>query len=190
MVGLTPKMSGVMSEVKSFPKSSWVRRGRGQGIGISVQKILSPLAIRQGFRTATILTHWGEIVGSQYAPLTVPLKVTYIPRGEKEDGAPIFEATLHVMVKNTSTALTLKYVEPQILERLNSHFGYSAIQKMKLHHGISLESQDSPKQRRSGSRPPKNRIETPFPKTCLEDIQEESLKNALSALGDGVWGER
>lgn len=184
MVGLIPKMSGVMSEVKSFPKSSWVRRGRGQGIGISVQKILAPLAIRQGFRTATILTHWADIVGSQYAPLTTPLKVTYIPRGEKEDGAPIFEATLHVMVKNTSTALTLKYVEPQILERLNSHFGYSAIQKMKLHHGVPSESQVLPKPRNPAP------VASIFPKTCLEDIQEESLKNALSALGDGIWGEK
>ena len=75
----------------------------------------------RGFYQGSILTDWVDIVGAELATKSCPEKIS-------RDGV----LTLRV---DGSIALEIQHREPQILERIATHFGYRAVTRIKIRQG-------------------------------------------------------
>jgi len=104
-------------------------------IGQSVPEVAGKVLGKRGLAFGALITDWPSIVGHQLSLRTAPDKLSF-PRGKRE------EATLHIRAMG-AIALELQHLEPQIIERINSFFGYRAVAKIKLIHA-ALPSTPSP----------------------------------------------
>ncbi|MBP2303159.1 DUF721 domain-containing protein [Azospirillum picis] len=104
-------------------------------IGQSVPEVAGKVLGKRGLAFGALITDWPSIVGHQLSLRTAPDKLSF-PRGKRE------EATLHIRAMG-AIALELQHLEPQIIERINSFFGYRAVAKIKLVHA-ALPSAPSP----------------------------------------------
>ena len=75
----------------------------------------------RGFYQASILTNWSEIVGEQMASRSCPEKISKA-------------GVLTVRVEG-SFALEFQHIEPQLLERIATHFGHKAVHRISLMQG-------------------------------------------------------
>ncbi len=96
-------------------------------LGQSINRITNPAMRRRGFAEAAIVTRWQEIVGRPLSDHSRPFRVVF-PRGQRLDG------TLHLTVTG-AFAPEVQHLAPQIVERINSYFGYGAVKRLELHHG-------------------------------------------------------
>jgi hypothetical protein len=96
-------------------------------LGQSIDRITSPALRRRGFAEAAIVTRWDEIVGRPLCDHSRPFRVVF-PRGERRGG------TLHLTVSG-AFAPEVEHLSPQIVERINTYFGYRAVDRLTLHHG-------------------------------------------------------
>src|SRR5919106_1345380 len=100
-----------------------MRRGGGlRRLPDLLGKVLDPASRRRGLAEAGVLTDWPRIVGEVLARRCQPVKLT----GSRGHGG-----ILHVHVAG-SAALELQHSEPQLLERINSYFGYPAVARLRL----------------------------------------------------------
>ncbi|MEP5759035.1 MAG: DciA family protein [Litoreibacter sp.] len=77
----------------------------------------------RGFAVMRLLTHWKEIVGEDLSTMAHPVNVSY-----SRDG---FGATLTVLCKG-ATAPIVQTMLPQIKDRVNACYGYSAISRVRI----------------------------------------------------------
>ncbi|HAX90766.1 MAG TPA: hypothetical protein DCY07_00960 [Rhodospirillaceae bacterium] len=140
---------------------------------------------------ATLLNHWGEIVGQEYAGVTTPVKITF-PQGKKtEEKWAQGHRTGGVLTISLPQGLAMEFsfLSDTMIARINSYFGYAAIGKIALqpHYG---EDKDP----RLSAPPPSN--EEPAPSLSpqqIEELQEQmdglennELKEALLHLGQSI----
>ena len=82
---------------------------------------------RFGFVQSSVVTRWPEIVGKTHARVCSPESIRF-PPGEKSDGI------LQLVVLPAHAPL-IQHVIPEIIERVNRFFGYSAVTKVKMRQG-------------------------------------------------------
>ncbi|MFN5782611.1 MAG: DUF721 domain-containing protein [Novosphingobium sp.] len=82
---------------------------------------------RFGFIQSSVVTRWPEIVGPAHARVCAPESIRF-PPGEKSDGI------LQLVVVPAHAPL-ISHVIPEIIERVNRFFGYSAVARVKLRQG-------------------------------------------------------
>lgn len=104
------------------------RRGMGT-LGQRLGKVAGNALRRRGFAEATIITDWATIVGKALADNSQPSRIVF-PRGTRAGG------TLHLRVSG-AFAPEVQHLAPQIIERINGHFGYGAVARIELHHGFT-----------------------------------------------------
>ena len=80
----------------------------------------------------TIHAKWSEIVGGFFVQNSEPLKINYILKSTNEDGDKIYDRYLHVNV-SPAVALEFQHFQDKIIEKINSYFGYKAINGIKIH---------------------------------------------------------
>jgi hypothetical protein len=126
---------------------------------------------RRGFGEGAIVTDWPAVVGAHIAALSAPERLSF-PPGERRGGV------LRVRVAGP-LAVELQHLEPLILERINSHFGYQAVARLKIVQGPVAQ-------------PRRPALPQPRPLTggeetqlaaCLAGVGDEALRQALESLG-------
>jgi hypothetical protein len=100
-------------------------------IGQTVPDVAGKVLGKRGLAFGALITDWPSIIGHQLSLRTAPDKLSF-PRGKRED------ATLHIRAMG-AIALELQHLEPQIIERINSFFGYRAVARIKLVHAAPLQ---------------------------------------------------
>ena len=144
-----------------------------------VSKITTPLYRKRGFAEVRILSDWPTIVGERFAAFTLPEKLV-LPRGSKGVGKR--DGLLHVRVEGP-LATELQHLEPQIVERINGYFGYSAVARLKLVHGpIPPVSQPAAGQSQLQANPRTKRAM----EEMTSGIADTGLRAALTDLGCAV----
>jgi hypothetical protein len=125
------------------PGSSFAGRAGASLLGVKavgsfVPQLTRKAFARYGFSTATLITEWDAIAGSDIGSCTVPERLTW-PRGiearEIADGERRPAATLVLRV-DSARCLDVQYCARQIIERINAYFGYRAVSKLRLIQGI------------------------------------------------------
>ena len=85
-------------------------------------KILRPTLKKRGLAQFTLIENWSLIVGEHLATYSHPVRLT---RGGAEGG------TLTVAVEG-AMAVEIQHLSPQIIDRINAHYGYDAIGKLHI----------------------------------------------------------
>ena len=130
-----------MVEFKAVPtitsSNSNVRAtgSRVRAVGAFVPGLTRKSFEKYGFSTATLLTEWSIIAGPELAAFTLPERLKW-PRNVEayeeieasEKGRP--GATLVLRVDGPR-AIDVQYEAPQIIERINAHFGYRAVAEIR-----------------------------------------------------------
>lgn len=100
-----------------------------RSLGEVVGKAAKPLFRKRGFAESSILLEWPQIVGELLANHCIPLKIVF-PRNENTHG------TLTVTC-SPAFAPELQQLTPILLEKLATHMGYKAIDRIQIeqqHH--------------------------------------------------------
>lgn len=160
---------------KNRPRKSAKRyeRPRGKGakaIGDLMPEIGRTAFRRFGFVQSSVVTRWPEIVGPAHARVCSPEAIRF-PPGEKSEGI------LQLVVAPAHAPL-IEQVLPEIIERVNRFFGYSAVARAKIRQGAvkppSVESRPKP--------PPSLK---PIPMELgdsLRDVGDPELRTVLESL--------
>jgi hypothetical protein len=137
-----------------------------------LKKLVSPAFRRQGFSESDIITRWSTIVGPMLAEHSLPERMRF-----RTDGG-----TLQIIV-NGAFALEMQHLQPVIIERINSYFGYNAV--------IRLSFRQVP----FSALPSRRRVPEPSAQALAEAGREiapgtpPALADALARLGGHVLGE-
>jgi hypothetical protein len=144
-------------------------------LGETVSAVAGPMLGRRGFAGSRVAAEWASIVGEPLAARSLPERVT---RAAGDQGG----GTLHVRIASGALAVELQHLEPVIVERINTYFGYQAVARLKLLHGPIPE-------RRVERAPP--RILAPADEEAVAGlvagIEDPTLRQALRDLGKRLF---
>ena len=156
-----------------------IKRFEIRTIGASVAKLTKPIFGKRGFGQGSIVTEWPNIAGKALAIHTAPDKISYRPN-ERSEGV------LHLRIDSSALALELQHLEPQLIERINTHFGYRAVASIRIIQGpIKREIKPEKKPRNELSRFDKDKLDK-----RLEIVSDPEVKAALLALGSEIIREQ
>ncbi|QFT78349.1 hypothetical protein FIU90_12435 [Erythrobacter sp. THAF29] len=169
---------------KKSPKPYQRPRGGGaRAIGDLMPEVGRTAFRRFGFVQSSVVTRWPEIVGPHHARVCSPEAIRF-PPGEKSEGI------LQLVVAPAHAPL-IQQVIPEIIERVNRFFGYSAVARAKIRQG----QVKPPRVEEPAKAPPSLK---PIPMELgdsLRDIGDPELRQVLESLArsfedkDGDTGE-
>ncbi len=151
------------------------RRGLRR-LGRVIGGISGPALRKRGFVHTGIVRRWAAIVGEELARASTPRRISY-PARRAEPGV------LHVRVES-ARATEFQHMTPLVIERINSYFGYRAIDAVRLTQRETVSAPDSPAAR---SAPPED--DGPDGERWdgigarLARTRDPGLRDALAALG-------
>jgi hypothetical protein len=112
------------------------RGGEARAVSDLMPEIGRAAFRRFGFVQSSIVSRWDEIVGPRYADVSAPESIRF-PAGQKSGGA------LELVVEGAHAAM-MQHVAPEIIERVNRFFGYSAVARVRIRQGSVARQPDRP----------------------------------------------
>jgi hypothetical protein len=161
--------------------SSPAKRGP-KAVSDLIEASLEPTLRARGFASSAIHLHWAEIAGSRLAPWTEPVQLKWPPRPPGQE-IPTDGATLTIKVEG-AFALDLQHMTPQLIERINSHFGWRCVAKLLLKQG-PVRKAAPPRKRETKTLTAEDSKKLD---QLIDGIEKPELKAALARLGVGVMG--
>lgn len=152
------------------------RYGRPRALATFVPRLTRPVLRGFSRAEATLLMDWEEIVGPEIAPFTQPIKLTFPKRDER------LEATLHLRV-DPAMAQDLQHSGDLLVERINTHFGYSLIARLRLQQAPVTSRQRRPPLGLVSELPPERAQGL---QKRLSNIEDPGLREALERLARAV----
>jgi hypothetical protein len=158
--------------------------GGARSVGSFVPRLTRQAFEKFGFSAATLITDWAQIVGADLARSTEPERLRW-PKpvaGRGEAGEDVDQgrpgATLHLRV-DQGRALDIQYRSRQIIERINSYFGYRAVAELRIIQ--------APIGRRAPAPQPPPRLQPParLP-AAIAAIENAELREALARMAAGL----
>lgn len=150
------------------------KRAKGlRAIGAESSRATAQIRRSRGFFEASVFSDWHDIVGDDLGSQCVPLRLIRGPEGEG--------GTLHVRVTGP-LALELQHLEPQVIERINSFYGYRAVASLRLHQG-PISTPDRPAR---ADQPKADPADLARLDESLAGVDDEELRRALRELGTSV----
>jgi len=134
-------------------------------LGWYVNKITKSFFNKQGFAQNYILENWDSIVGPSFIEKSLPIKLQI----EKIGG-------YLVIACDGSTALELEYLKEDIIKKINSYYGFQAINKIKFQN---LPIQNDIKNKKSEKN---EKDKFYFDKKNKQNVDHETLSNFEKAL--------
>lgn len=154
----------------------------------SVSKTILPLAKQllgaKGLMEIEILSGWTSIVGEDLAQYSLPQKISF-RKNERSDG------TLELLVLSGAFAMEIKQREPQILDKINTYFGYKAVSKLKIVQNSCPEIFLIDKKPIDNMK--KNLVskeEQNYITEIVKDIDSSDLRQKLENLGKAVFSSK
>ncbi|WP_084005128.1 DUF721 domain-containing protein [Magnetovibrio blakemorei] len=146
----------------------------------SVDRLTKGMMGQHGFTHGAIVTKWPEIVGDVMARHTQPEKIVF-----SRDGTS--GGVLHLKTDSGAFATELQHKEPLIVERINTFFGYRAVERIKLIQGPLPTTKAGPQ----GSPPrPLNKEEAQNLAGTIANVDDAEIKEALERLGANILGRK
>jgi len=158
------------------------RQKEAKALADLVGKAMTPACRKRGFASVDIVASWADIVGERYGTRVQPDRLIWPRRAEQSDPeSPPQPATL-VVHTDGATALLLSHDSAQVIERINTFYGWAAIGRIKiLQKPVQAKSTEPRKVLRSLTRSEEERLEE-----HLEGVKNDRLREALKKLGAQV----
>ena len=112
------------AQKKPVKRDTENRVGATRSLAALIPNIAKKAVGKRGFTDARILNDWPVIVGEALAKQAHPDRLRY-PAGRRDGGVLTIRALGPV-------ATELAHLEPLVVERINSHFGYRAVAGIKI----------------------------------------------------------
>lgn len=112
---------------KPQPQPEPPRANRSRAVAELLPAIGGAAFRRFGFVQSSLVSRWPEIVGERWAGVSAPESLRF-PPGQKADGV------LSVTVKGAHAPM-MQHITPEIAERVNRFFGYTAVARVQLRQG-------------------------------------------------------
>jgi len=161
-----------------------------RAVGSFVPRLTRQAFEKFGFSAATLITDWVTIVGADIAAWTAPERLKWpkpvaarADMNEPDQGRP--GATLVLRV-DQGRALDIEYKRRQIIERINSYFGYRAVAELRI-----VQSPVA-----VGERPVRVAAPAPAPRptppqaAILASVADDGVRGALERLAAGLAARR
>jgi len=135
---------------------------------------------KRGFGVMRLLTHWTEIVGEDMAGMATPVKIGY-----SRDG---FGAVLTVLVKGSNAPMVQMQL-PQIRDKVNACYGYSAISRVVVTQTAPVGFHEGRAMFEAAPVPQKPAISEEVKQASAAmagDVENEGLRSALEMLAQNV----
>ena len=127
-----------------------------------------------------IIKNWERIVGEDLAEISVPQKIDF-KKGSRDEGV------LTLMVVSGGFALELSQNERVIVEKINTYFGYKAVEKIKIMQtGTADFFKTGPKFADIEKKKLVTQKEQNYIDGITKDVESEELKNRLASLAEKV----
>jgi len=170
------------------PRTAAPRPVAAKAVGSFVPRLTRPAFERYGFSAAALITDWETIVGTDLARYTMPERLKWPKRVEwtgnevsdEDRGRP--GATL-VLAVAAGRALDIQYRGAQLIDRINSYFGYRAVADLRIVQVASirpLEAAATPQLAPTAS------TASSKPREELAQITAPDLKAALERMAEGI----
>jgi hypothetical protein len=101
-----------------------VRPTRSHSLSEFVDAVIGPAARRRGLAATTLIADWPLVVGERLAARCQPVRLAFAP-GRQSGGTLILHAA-------ASAALDLQFSERQVVERVNAHYGFPAVARLRI----------------------------------------------------------
>lgn len=162
------------------------RRFSARPVNALIPKVTKKIYEKHGFPTAALLMDWPAIAGPELADYTLPERLIW-PRHDSDILDEVAEgsgktrrmraATLRLRVEG-HRALDVQYGAAQLLERINSYFGYRAVSDLKIIQGpVARQCENIEK-----PAPAKPATGNMVGDVVLSSIEDEGLRRALESL--------
>lgn len=153
------------------------RRFRVQRLANLLPKEARRVFRQFGFAESAIITRWHEVVGAELSRYSMPLTLKF-PRGKRVGG------TLQIRVDGP-VATELQHLEPVLVEKINTFYGYGAVAKIAISQGPVNRPKTRARKKESYVAP-EAEIEV---HNLVDHTHDDALKEALENLGRSVYGE-
>jgi hypothetical protein len=162
------------------PAANPARRGSGlRALAATLPMVTRRAVGKRDFAEGGLIADWPNIVGPAIATRCQPKKLSAARPGSHRDGS------LLVRVE-PGFALELQHLAPQIIERINGHYGYAAIHRLTFQQGPL----DTRKQPRRPPPRPLGAAEESALRRQMETIEDDALRGALERLGRALRQSR
>lgn len=153
------------------------RAGYVRPIGQLVPGLTRHILGKRGIGQASIITDWAKIVGENLAAHSQPDRLAF-PKGKRTG------ATLHIRVLG-ALATEMQHLEPMVVERINSHFGYRAVDRIRLIQAPFVNQTQNQKKRPKvqPKADPKDLAEL---HESLESVEDQEMRAVLERLGGAI----
>lgn len=147
------------------------------GVGKTIIPLAKQLLGKNGFMQIDLAANWEEIVGAELAKYVLPQKISFI-KDKRTEG------TLYLMVFGGAFALEVENNKLKILQKVNSFFGYEALDKIKI-----LQNNNPDNfllQKNVSDKPKKNLVsdkEESYINELTEGVDNENLRRRLENIG-------
>ncbi len=147
---------------------------------VNMSGLLMPLAKKmlgkKAFAEADVICNWQNIVGENIASFSRPLKIEF-KKGEKINGC------LYIETLSGAAALELQMKTKLIIEKVNTFFGYGAVQNVKILQNL----QDVPvKPINNHEKILVSKEEESYIENAVGEVKNKTLAEALQNLGRAV----
>lgn len=131
-------------------------------------RLLDAPARQRGLAGAALLEDWALVVGHALADKCQPVRL------DRRSG----DAVLHLRVSG-GAALEIQHMTPQIIERINDHFGFAAVARLRLMQAPAARHR---RPWRAPERPLSAEAAAAI-EGAVRPVADPALKNALAGLG-------
>ena len=136
---------------------------------------IRPGLSKRGFSEPRILMEWDAVVGERIAALCRPLKLGYAAR--EGMGGTLTVGSLGAM------ALEVQHLTPRIVERVNAHYGYRAVSRIRL---VQVGPEAFGEARAARDAPHPRPEEEARIRLAVGEVADEGLRGALERLGRNI----
>lgn len=159
-----------------------------RSITASIDKIAKTVIGKDWALYSTLLGHWAEIVGEEFAKNSTPIKVSF-PKGkpaeEKWAQGNRSDGVLHVKLPQ-GLVMDFTYRSEQIRSRISDFFGYPAIERI-VFEPFYASDDEGKKHRKNKTANPAIEKEIAI---ATQDIEAEELRQALKNLGNAIASDK
>lgn len=157
-----------------FRSKRYGKRGFSRVSDAAKGLIRTPLA-KRGFAQSRLLTEWDAVIGAQMADLVRPLRLSHAAK--EGMGGTLTLGVLGVR------ALEAQHQEPMIIERVNAHYGYRAVARIRL---VQLGPEAFTRAALDEPLPQPTSAQTAALQATVAPVADEGLRDALERLGRNI----
>ena len=161
-----------------------------KAVGSFVPRLTRKAFEKYGFSAATLLTDWAVIVGPQLAAYTAPDRLKW-PRavdayGDVDSSAQGRPGATLILRVDGGRALDVEYRKRELVERINSYFGYRAVADLRILQAPVQAATALPRAVIGPRAPQPRAVIAPE----ITSIANDGLRDALARMEQGIAAAR